>query len=102
MAKETHAPTLRIECEPIEVTLGPDAGLLGLEPDVYRKFVPGRPRYFIDDLEISRSTYETLDLAHQLGAEYSPTQWRVLARLLDDPEEPSGRAPEPPDNSTTP
>lgn len=82
------APVLRIECEPIEVTLGPDAGLLGLEPDVYRKFVPGRPRYFLDDLEISKSVYDTLDFAHQLGADFQPYQWRILARLLDDPRSP--------------
>ena len=45
---------LAITCDPIEVTQG---GWFGGQPDVFRRFVAGPPRYTIDDTDVDRATF---------------------------------------------
>jgi hypothetical protein len=48
----THSFT--ISRDMVEVTLG---GLFGGVPDVFRQFVPGLVRYYVDDVEVSRDEF---------------------------------------------
>lgn len=52
MEKDGH--TLRVEVDEIEVTRN---GLLGGPVDDFRRFVPGMPRYYIDDEQVTAEQY---------------------------------------------